>query len=734
VDSTLDGAIEARPDLVRAEQVRVLYAKAGVSLLTVLVNSTIVSYVFAGAVSRVAIGTWVGGLYAITFARFVLRQRYLVATAAPSVQGAGAWETYFAIGAAVNGVAWGAATLLLYPPGGIALQVFLAFVLAGMTAGATASTSTSFRAFAAFTVPALAPITLRFLSEGDRLHVAMGGMTALFGFAMSAIAKSSGENFRDSARLRFENGGLVTDLKRAQVGLTELNLALEKRVEDRTNALNAILDHAPVMLALYDKEGQVELVNRELEQRLGWTLQDFKRDGEPIDRCAEPGTRAELRAHLLGDDTSWKDFHVVARDGRSLFTSWANARLANGRIIGIGQDITERQHIQEGLALSERMASLGTLAAGVAHEMNNPLSFVLGNLEFVASSLRGVVDSWLKEGTGVPQDRVAQLREAVEALKEAHDGARRVANIVVDLRMFSRGSDDRSVAIDLVPVLEASTRIVANELVQRASLVRELGEVPAVRGMEGRLGHVFVSLLINAAQSIDGDPANNEIRVVSKTGSDGSAVVEFHDTGCGIHEDLLQRIFDPFFTTKPVGQATGLGLSVCKGIVSALGGRLEVESRVGAGSIFRVILPAASKELESPLSTPAPRRKIERARILIIDDEPMFVKALRRMLRDAYDVVEETVASRAIARVAAGETFDLILCDLMMPGITGVELYHQVLRLAPQLAARIVFMTGGAFTEKSAEFLERSRNLRLSKPFGQEELARVLETMLGGPS
>jgi PAS domain S-box-containing protein len=747
----------ARRDLVAAGQVHALYAKAVVPLLTVLINSAFVGYVFSGVIASSAVVPWVASLYAITFARFLLRRRYLAHVARPRngpLPDYRLWETYFTLGSGMNGLAWGASAFMLYPREAIVLQVFLAFVLAGMTAGATASTATSLRAFSAFTIPALAPIALRFVSEGDRVHVAMGGMTALFGLAMSAIARGSGESFAASARLRFENEGLLEDFERAQVRLTELNEVLERRVEERTGdlilmleqqkeaesnvrnqkeVLEKILDHAPVMVALYDTNGKVELINRELEQRLGWTLEDFRGGSQSIEQFAEPSNRPELRAHLLGEGSGFRDFRVATKAGGTLLTSWGNARLANGMIIGIGQDMTQRQQSQETLALTERMASLGTLAAGVAHEINNPLSFVLGNLEFVTASLQGAGEP-AEDTNGRPRpDLGTRLGEAVEAMKEAHDGARRVAAIVADLRMFSRGSDDRSETVALIPLLETSTRLVANDLRQRATVVTEFGEVPPVRGTEGRLGHVFVSLLINASQSIaEGSAARNEVRLVTKTAQDGSAVVEVHDTGCGIPQDLLQRIFDPFFTTKPVGQGTGLGLSVCKGIVVALGGRLEVESRVRQGSVFRVVLPAAT---DPPGASAPPKAMIPtlgRARILIVDDEPMFVKVLQRFLHRAHDVDHEGAASRAIARVAGGEVFDVIFCDLMMPDVTGMEFYDQILRLAPHLASRIVFMTGGAFTEKSAEFLDRVTNQRLSKPFGKAELDAMLAKMLGG--
>ncbi|HEX8704236.1 MAG TPA: ATP-binding protein [Myxococcaceae bacterium] len=247
------------------------------------------------------------------------------------------------------------------------------------------------------------------------------------------------------------------------------------------------------------------------------------------------------------------------------------------------RDLTERKQIQSRLVMSDRLVAMGTLAAGVAHEINNPLSFVISNLSFLADELRAVAAE-------LPEGRTTELEEVV---REAEMGADRVRQIVSDLKTFSRADDDVPTAVNLQSVLESALTIARAELRSRAKVVRDFTEVPPVEGSEGRFGQVFLNLLINAAQSIPlGQPDRNEIRVRLRAVQD-HVMVEVKDTGAGIPLEMRSRIFDPFFTTKPVGEGTGLGLFVCQGIVTRFGGEISVESQVGQGTTFRVIFPMA---------------------------------------------------------------------------------------------------------------------------------------------
>jgi signal transduction histidine kinase len=395
----------------------------------------------------------------------------------------------------------------------------------------------------------------------------------------------------------------------------------------------------------------------------------------------------------------------------------------------------EGSKMQEQLLISDRMASVGTLAAGVAHEINNPLAALMANLAFVSEDVAKLEHDLRAEssvpGAQQPEWIVTRLGKLDEPLRDAHESADRVRDIVRDLKIFSRSDEERTGPVDVRRVLDSSLRMAWNEIRHRALLVKEYGDVPEVEGNEGRLGQVFLNLIVNAAQATpEGRADKNEIRIVTRQDEQGRVVVEVRDTGEGIPDAVLSRIFDPFFTTKPIGVGTGLGLAICHRIVSTMGGQLTVESEVGKGTVFRTTLPAAtSRAVEAPLP-PAATVPGRRGRILVIDDEAMLRTAVRRILSGQHEVIAAMNAWDAIARVDHGERFDIILCDLMMPEVTGMDLHAEILRIAPEQAARVVFMTGGAFTSRAREFLDRIPNPRIEKPFNVTTLRALVHSLL----
>ena len=309
----------------------------------------------------------------------------------------------------------------------------------------------------------------------------------------------------------------------------------------------------------------------------------------------------------------------------------------------------------------------------------------------------------------------------------AREGAERVRRIVLGLKGFSRADEERRDVLDLRRVLDMSVDMVWNEIRHRAQLVKQYGDIPPIIGDEARLGQVFINLMVNAAQALpDGQADRQEIRIVTRTDLDGRAIIELHDTGSGILPEHLARIFDPFFTTKPVGSGTGLGLSICHGIIAALHGEISVESTIGRGSVFRVALPPARPQ---PVAAPPPADPPaldKRGRVLIVDDEPLVGQILYRILAVAHDVVVLPSARTAVERLEAGERFDVILCDLMMPDMSGVDFHHAVAERIPACANCIVFITGGAFSDHARDFLDRVANERINKPFDAAHVRGVV--------
>jgi PAS domain S-box-containing protein len=259
--------------------------------------------------------------------------------------------------------------------------------------------------------------------------------------------------------------------------------------------------------------------------------------------------------------------------------------------VSIVRDVTERKQLQEKLNAADRMTSLGTLAAGMAHEINNPLSFMLSNVRFSIEELNSLSEGW--DGS-----RRERMREVLDALEETLSGGDRVREIVKDLKTFSRGDEGKRGEVNVHTVLDLCANIARNHLKHRARLVKDYGELPTLHASEGRLAQLFLNLIVNAAQAIPegGDLKQNEVRLTTRREEEGWVVVEVKDTGVGISQEHLHRLFDPFFTTKAVGEGTGMGLSICHGIVSALGGRIAVESAPGRGSAFKVFLPVGGFE------------------------------------------------------------------------------------------------------------------------------------------
>ncbi|HYI02824.1 ATP-binding protein, partial [Hyalangium sp.] len=354
---------------------------------------------------------------------------------------------------------------------------------------------------------------------------------------------------------------------------------------------------------------------------------------------------------------------------------------------------------------------LGMLAASVAHELNNPLASVMMNLEF---SLANAQEQGGSE-------------ETLQALREASSCAGLIRDIIRDIKIFSRPEGQHFGPTDVHRVLDSALRMAHNQLFHRALLVKDYGELPPVYGGEARLGQIFLNLIINAAQAVpEGQRDAHEIRVVTRRVGEWVRV-EIHDTGAGIAPELRERIFEPFFTTKPVGVGTGLGLSICRRLVTEMDGSIGVDSEPGQGSTFWIHLHVArEQEVAREVKTESSREGLG---VLVLDDEAAVGKALRRLLSTRHQVTTFDRAQDALAHITSGRRFDAILCDLMMPEMSGPQFHHELERLAPEQAQRVIFMTGGAFTEETRAFLSTARNPCMDKPLDIQRLLSMLEAL-----
>lgn len=402
----------------------------------------------------------------------------------------------------------------------------------------------------------------------------------------------------------------------------------------------------------------------------------------------------------------------------------------------------KQARLQTNLAQADRLASMGRLAAGVAHEVNNPLSFVLYNLESLAEDLPAVAEAAERLQAALaarlgPEEQApadfgrvqpAVFDDMVTRAREAVEGAQRIKQIVRSLATFSRVEQAEVGPVDLVAAIEHALAMAMNELRFRAQVSRALAPVPRVMATDGQLAQLFLNLLVNAAQSIgEGHAEDNLVQV--RTWAEGDRVfAEVEDTGRGILPEDRTRIFDPFYTPAGGGETSGLGLSICRAIVHSCGGEISVTSRPGQGSCFRVELPRA-EQAERNTWTPAPSAEPSehaRGRVLVVDDEPGIRQLIARILRDEHDVEPAASGEEAMARIQASPDYDAIVCDLMMPQMSGMELHAWLQQTAPALAERVIFITGGTFTPGATDYLAQVRNARLEKPFARSALQEAV--------
>ncbi len=491
------------------------------------------------------------------------------------------------------------------------------------------------------------------------------------------------------------------------------------------------------LLVADPKTRRFVLANETICRMLGYGRDELLTLGvEQIHPPAElPKVLATFEAHARGEFALGPDLPVLCKDGSILYAEiYAQALTISGRdlLLSTFRDVTERRRLMAGLAQTDRMASLGLLAAGVAHEINNPLTYVLNCVDSLVALLPELEQALRSPGPA-PLSILETAGELMVRAKEAAQGLEQVNSIVQDLKRFSRVEEDTREPVQINAVLEGAVNMAFNQIKYRARLVRDLGQVPAVIANEGRLSQVFLNLMVNAAHAIpSGDAEGNSITV--RSWAEGDYVhVTIQDSGRGIDPADLEKLFDPFFTTRKGGSGSGLGLSICRSIVIEHGGTIEVESSLGEGSRFLVRFPVFTA------NPPLPKRaknltpvglKFQTQRALIVDDEPRVAATFQRILSRQMETELVLSAREAFKLMEQGERFDVIICDLMMPEMTGMDLHASVQELDPEQADRMIFVTGGVFTTQAEKFLNEIENMWLEKPFTPSKLRQAVRSIL----
>jgi nitrogen-specific signal transduction histidine kinase/ActR/RegA family two-component response regulator len=380
------------------------------------------------------------------------------------------------------------------------------------------------------------------------------------------------------------------------------------------------------------------------------------------------------------------------------------------------------------LVHADKLACIGQMSAGIAHEINNPAAYVLANLT--------VLGDLLDELRGEPLGEAGRqaLTSAHEILTDCTGGMERIQRVAGDLKLFSRVEYDSFERVSLNEVVEGALKLADNELRHRARVEKKLGASAPVLGDASKLSQIVLNLLINAAQAIESGDASHNVISVETVSDETQVILRVRDTGSGIAESALPRIFDPFFTTKPKGSGTGLGLWLVRELVRMHDGEIAARN-TRDGTVFEVVLPADVGSVKRPavlpptLHTGASMPVRRRARVLLIDDDPALRRALKRLLNPHHTLIEADGGASAISALRGQASFDAILCDLMMPDLDGPAVYDFIVQHRPELAEHLVFMSGGAFTERAQTFLEHSGMRVIEKPVSRETLLRAIDSL-----
>lgn len=510
--------------------------------------------------------------------------------------------------------------------------------------------------------------------------------------------------------------GVVRTLEQQE---RELRRSLEASVQFQ-HQFRQMIDALPDAVLIYHG-GAVVYANPELPRLLG-----FEHAAQLIGKRWSELLHAEDVARAPAEPDARVDLRFVRRDG-----SLATLELSAGESIHyanqpacivVARDISDQKALRERMAVADRMTSLGTMAAGLAHEINNPLTLVMTNLELMHA--RGV--------DMTPTERNARLLSAME-------GAQRIKQVSQDLRIFSQPDQERAAPIDLADVVRSTLTLMGGQIEAKSRLTVELeAGLPAVMANRGRAGQVVLNVLINALHALPDRPVSQNSIDVRLFGEGEAVVISIADNGSGIPPEVRGRVFEPFYSTKRISEGTGLGLAIAREIIDCYDGAITFSTELAVGTTFRIALPAAADDAVASPASPKARAVAPdpcSGRVLAIDDDPPVLDAVKAILEaTGRCVVAVSSGCEAIQLLEHDQGFDAIVCDLMMSHGSGAEVHAFLKAAHPELAERIVFMTGGIFQPEARSFLACVTNECVQKPFTVEELSRAVSRVLPAPS
>jgi PAS domain S-box-containing protein len=768
-----EGRMTDERSQIHADQVRQLYDHAPLGIAATFVNAALLGYVLRNLVAHSVLFSWLACLLLVTLLRTIQLYQYRVAR--PTAADAHRWGAWFIAGLALSGAAWGSAGLLLFPSGSLLHQVFIAFVLGGMVAGAAGTFSVIRTAFLAFSVPAMAPLIIRFFSFGDEIHVTMGGMTLLFAVLIHVMAMKVHAVSLKSLRLRFENSGLATFLAaekkladeliemlrteitghtRTEEDLSRHRDHLEALVQERTaewslaNArlleemaardvaeglriqsevyFSSLIENSSDLITVLDSAGNILFENAVVEKLLGYRREELigmnvfnylHPDDHPALQdalkklIAAPGSIASIEIRVQHKNSTWRIFDSI---GKSIIDESRTVRLVlNSR------DNTDRKRLELELLKAQKLESLGILAGGIAHDFNNLITGITANIELAK--------------VHAPQDRelAAILEKAEQASLRAHD-------LTQQLLIFSRGGEPIKKTVTISEMIKEAAGFALRGSKAGCTFSLPDGLRP-VDADTGQLRQVIYNMVINADQAM---PQGGMLRIGaenvsldaqnSRTLPAGEYVkIAIADSGIGIPKEHAAKIFDPYFTTKEKG--SGLGLATSYTIIKKHGGDIVVDSEQGRGSTFTIFLPA-SKQAATAADRAGSKLVPGTGRVLIMDDEEIIRDAAGSILQAAgYEVESARDGNEAVKlyRSArdAGNPFAAVILDLTVPGgIGGRDALQMLLQIDP--AVKAIVSSGYSHDPIMANYRDYGFLGVIAKPYRIREMSEIVSEVM----
>jgi PAS domain S-box-containing protein len=476
-----------------------------------------------------------------------------------------------------------------------------------------------------------------------------------------------------------------------------------------------------------DLAGNYTFFNDVISTRLGYAKKELTGMSYKV-YTPEEETDAVFKVYnnvyRSGQPRRWFPVTNVTKGGTKIFVENSILPIRNpqGQIIGfrgISRDVTERkqmeeerQQLEQRAQFASRLASVGEMASGIAHEINNPLTGVIGYAQLL---LQG--------------DLPDNVRKDLETI---NDGAQRVANVVQRLLAFARQTKPQRKYVDINDIVETTLDLRAYHLqTSNIEVVKQLApDLPATVADAGQLQQVFLNLIVNAETEMSLARGHGKLTV--KTQRIGDIIrISFKDDGRGIASEKLEKIFEPFFTTRQVGQGTGLGLSVCYGIVSEHNGKIYAESKPGRGATFIVELPIVTQDKQLGLPEPETPEQHQKAstRFLVVDDEPLVTQFVSKVLTGEGHIVDSVNRAEDALELVNAKKYRIILLDIKMPGMSGIELYKRLQKMSPSLARKVVFVTGDVMGARTTAFLAKSKLPYITKPFDARQLNSTLDRL-----